>query len=90
MCSLEPLKGISLKKIYLVKKMYNYEKYLLKTLKFEEPYVGTSVENQIWLSNRMAGVHISDIQPEAARGAGNAALMYMLKTLITGSTCVSL
>ena len=54
MCSLEPLKGISLKKFYLVKKMYNYEKYLLKTLKIEEPYVGTSVENQIWLSDRVA------------------------------------
>ena len=27
---------------------------MLKTLKFEEPYVGTSVENQIWLSGRVA------------------------------------
>ena len=45
----------------LSEKVYNYEKYLLKTLKFEEPYVGTSVENQIWRSDRMAGVHISDI-----------------------------
>ena len=34
---------------------------MLKTLNFEEPYVGTSVENQIWLSGRVARLHISDI-----------------------------
>ena len=50
--------------------MYNYEKYLLKTLKFEEPYVGTSVENQIWLSDRVAGYTLATSSQKLHVGLG--------------------
>ena len=39
-------------KFQLKKGIKNFK--MLKTLNFEEPYVGTSVENQIWLSGRVA------------------------------------
>ena len=63
---------------------------MLKTLNFEEQNVNTSVENQIWLSGCVAGLHISDICRKPHVVPVMPRYVYMLKTLITGSTYVSL
>ena len=48
------------KLLELSEKMYIYKNFA-KNYNFEELYVYTSVENQIWLTDRTAGVHIGDI-----------------------------